>query len=212
MNRPPRFGRAAALLALAGFTLGPVYDSIHTYSGATWYPAPQLLRNVWWCPPLFAAAAVAIGMPRLLQDTRIYRDPRPPGNRALAGAFAIFTAAYLASGWLPVHWAALTVLITLAFLVSAVAFDSLPRALPGALGAALGGWLVEWNLTRNGLFGHRDQQLGTVAAWIPPLYACASVAVGALARRLGFAPTTAPSERPSPSAEPASASEALTSG
>src|SRR5450432_2384059 len=68
--------RPALVLFLIGFTVGPVLDGLHTFSGTTWYPDPQLLRSVWWCPPLFAAAALSIGLGRVHSE-RLFKRPGP---------------------------------------------------------------------------------------------------------------------------------------
>jgi hypothetical protein len=177
---------AAAIWLLAiGSTLGPCYDAIHTFSGATWYPAPQFLRSVWWCPPLFAFAALSIGLSRPAFDAVVRKVPvaAPPG-RDVAVVMALFTFGYAASGFLPTEWPAKLALLLALFVACLWFFDRSLAAVSGAIGAAFGGWLVEYVLTSHGHFFHKDTQLYGVAGWIPGLYALASVAVGNLGRWL----------------------------
>jgi hypothetical protein len=180
-----RWGSAALWLLFIGATLGPCYDAFHTFSGATWYAAPQFLRTVWWCPPLFAFAALSIGLSRPGFDALVSRATviAPPG-RHVAIAMACFTFGYAASGFLPTEWPVKLGLLLALFGFCLWSFDRTVAGAAGALGAAFGGWLVEHVLTSHGAFFHRDQQLLGVAAWIPGLYALASVALGTLGRWL----------------------------
>jgi hypothetical protein len=176
------YGRAALVLALIGATVGPCLDALHTFSAATWYAQPQLLRSVWWCPPLFAFAAVSIGLPRAIIDRRLDGAPLLRVTRgAVAYKMALFFLGYALSGFLPAPWW-VKALVLVALFVAALWPHDTRGVFLGALGAALGGWLVEWQLTSHQLFFHRDTQLWGVAGWIPALYALAAVAVGALGR------------------------------
>jgi hypothetical protein len=177
----PAYAKTALVLTLIGATVGPCLDALHTYSGAIWYAAPQLLRSVWWCPPLFAFAGLSIGFPRVVIDQRLDGRVLPVTGRVLAWKMALFFAGYALSGFLPAPWWLKTLLLGALFIAALFPLDS-RGALLGAAGAAFGGWFVEWQLTGRGLFFHRDTQLWGVAGWIPALYALAAVAVGALAR------------------------------
>ncbi len=175
--------RAAAVLLLIGATVGPCLDALHTYSGATWYADPQLLKSVWWCPPLFAFAGLTLGLPRVLIDQRLDRQLLPVSGAAVAYKLALFIVGYALSGFLPAAWWVKALVLSVLFIAALWPVDTRGVFL-GALGAALGGWAVEWQLTTHGLFFHKDTQLWGVAGWIPALYALAAVAVGALARYL----------------------------
>ena len=197
---PParRWLGAALWLGLLGATAGPAYDAIHTVSGATRYADPQLLRSVWWCPPLFAFAAVAIGTGTPAYDFFLLRRvPRSPSTGAIVSSMSMFTLAYFLSGFLVGPWWPKAVILSAVFVVTVGCAETDWRsALPNAAGAALGGWAVEYCLTQRGLFFHRDTELAGVAGWIPPLYATASVAVGAIGRRLVGGGASASSTRP----------------
>ena len=176
--------RPTLLLLLIGATVGPVLDGLHTFSGATWYPDPQWLRSVWWCPPLFAGAAVAIGIGRVASE-RLFRRPGPSlsWSQVLA-VMGLFIACYAASGFLPVSETVRAVLLTVCFAGGWYVWDRTLLGIGSALTCGLGGWLVEHTLVHRGLFFHRDTMLDGIALWIPPLYFLAALAVGALARRL----------------------------
>lgn len=176
--------RPTLWLLVIGATVGPCLDGLHTYSGATWYPAPQFLRSVWWCPPLFAAAAVAIGVSRLWWEKLLKRPGPALTWPQVLGAMGVFIACYAASGFLPVSEAARAVLLGGAFLGAWAAWDRTALGLACAAGAAFGGWLVEHTLVGQGLFFHKETTLDGIALWLPALYLSAAVAIGGLARKL----------------------------
>lgn len=180
----PRWGRAALVLLLVGATAGPVLDGLHTWSGAIWYAAPQLLRSVWWCPPLFAAAALAMGLGRLLTERLLGVPLEDPGATRLALSMGSFVAAYAVSGFLPVSEVAKAALMTCGAVLVFVRLDFTRSAALGALGAGAGGWVVEHTLVRQGLFFHRETMLDGIPLWLPGLYFLAAFAVGHLARRV----------------------------
>ncbi len=180
----PRLLYAMLWLALIGFTVGPVLDGLHTFSGATWYPHPQWLRSVWWCPPLFSFAAVAIGMSRVFWETTLSRPGPTLSWSQVFAAMGVFVACYAASGFLPVSEVARAVLLGVGFIAIWFAWDRTALGIACALAAGGGGWLVEHTLVAQGLFFHRDTMLGGIALWLPVLYFSAAIAIGALARRL----------------------------
>jgi hypothetical protein len=176
--------RATLWLALIGATVGPMLDGLHTFSGATWYPHPQWLRSVWWCPPLFSFAAVAIGMSRVYWEQALKRPGPTLSWSQVLGAMGVFVACYAASGFLPVSEAARAVLLTVCFTGAWLAWDRTALGIACALAAGGGGWLVEHTLVGQGLFFHRETTLDGIALWLPALYFSAALAIGALARRL----------------------------
>jgi hypothetical protein len=176
--------RGALGLGLLGGTLGPALDAIHTHTGTTWYAAPSFAKSVWWCPPLFAGAALAIGLLRPLLERRLGIDRPAPPARTLWLAMALFVTAYALSGLLPFGWLGKSVVLASLFGVTWALAD---RTAVGAAAAAVsgfGGWAVEFGLVSAGLFSHKDTELAGVAAWIPWLYACGAIAVGNLGKAL----------------------------
>jgi hypothetical protein len=181
MSGAQGLGRTLAALAVLGLGVGPILDGLHTWSGATWYPAAQLLRSVWWCPPLFCFAAVAIGLGRLLTERLIDRRSPRPAPRTVAASMSTFVLAYAATGFLPASEGGKALLLLLAAAVVWWALDRTLAGVLGALGAGLGGWLVEHTLVGLGLFFHREVMLDGVALWIPPLYFLGAFAIGHVA-------------------------------
>ena len=184
--------RPALILLLIGFTVGPVLDGLHTFSGATWYSEPQWLRSVWWCPPLFAAAALSIGLGRVGFERYLERPGPELGWLQVLSAMALFIGCYAASGFLPISELARALLLTGCFAAGWAVWDRTLLGLGSALLCGLCGWAVEHTLVHQGLFFHRETTLDGIALWIPPLYFLAALAVGSLARRLHLQPSTAP--------------------
>ncbi len=176
--------RAALWLTFLGGTVGPALDGLHTFSGATWYPHPQLLRSVWWCPPLFAFAGLSIGLGRLLWE-RVLERPGPRQSwSAVLSVMGLFVVTYAASGFLPISEVARTVVLLAAFAVAWGVWDRTALGVASALTTGPGGWLVEHTLVGKGLFFHRETTLDGIALWLPCLYFTAAIAVGALARKI----------------------------
>src|SRR6185295_9595748 len=133
-----KYSRAFIVLLIIGGTVGPCLDALHTYSGATWYPDPQLFRSVWWCPPLFAFAGVAIGMPRVFIDQRLDGRVLSPSGHAVAWKMGLFFVGYALSGFLPAPWW-VKLAVLLAFFFAALWPLDTRGAFLGAAGAAFGG-------------------------------------------------------------------------
>ncbi len=190
------WARTAAALALFGATLGVALDAAHVASGTTRYAAPWLLGVAIWTPPLFAASAVGLGLgPALLERALGVRRSPPTGVRA-GQAMGVFVGAYLLSCVLrgPTCAAILAILAVLLWrMVDGRAIAAAHAAVAGVAGVA-----VEATLVRAGAFVHADAALLGVPLWLPCLYACASLAVHALARRLlvGASPSPTSAARP----------------
>src|SRR5882762_467680 len=113
------YAQTAFWLLLIGATIGPVLDGFHTFTGTTWYPNPQFLRAVWWVPPLFAFAGVAIGMPRLFIEQQLEGQPTPISRNTALWKMALFIIGYALSGFLPVAWW-LKLVVLLAFFIASL--------------------------------------------------------------------------------------------
>lgn len=179
------FARAAAALLLLGATLGPLLDALHTHSGTTRYASPGWLQSAWWCPLLFGGAALSLGLGRPIAF-RVFRvADAQPSPRKLGVAIAVFIVTYVLSAFLPIAAKLPTLAILLA--VAWWAFDRTALGAGLAVLAGAGGWAVEWTLVRQGLFFHSETELDGIAAWLPFLYAIASIPVGQIGARLASA-------------------------
>src|SRR5688500_3273460 len=115
MRREGKWLRATVILAVLGATVGVTLDAVHTHFGTgvnpqtgvpatTWYPDPWLFRMAWWVPPLFASAAIAIGLARPIWERILdRREPAPPVWSVCVG-MGMFALSYLLSGVLPFAW------------------------------------------------------------------------------------------------------------
>jgi hypothetical protein len=166
-----------------GATLGTALDAIHSHFGAVSYPAPVFAQEAWWVPLLFAGAyGTAIGRPLMAP-----REPPLPGWKVVLG-LGLFIGAY----WLtvvPWSWPVRCVLLGAIFVGGWAVCDRRPIGWLVAALAAFFGPVVEITLLRAGVFVHHEVHFLGIPYWLPLLYACASVGLGALARWL-----TAPRE------------------
>src|SRR5262249_59335631 len=86
---------AGATLAVMGGTVGAALDAVHVHTGTTGYAHPVLFGQAWWVPPLFAAAAVAIGLGRPIAERLVGRAGRCPSRSAAFAGLALFILAYV---------------------------------------------------------------------------------------------------------------------
>ncbi len=187
--------RATGVLAALGATVGTALDAIHTHTDTLAYPEPAFFREAWWVPPLFAAAGVAIGLARPLWERLLRLRSPPPSGRVVVLGIGLFVLAYALSGLLPFPWPTRSLVLAA---VAAVAWTVCDRTGLGiflAVSTALLGTSVEIGLVRVGAFAYAPDQrdLAGVAGWLPWLYASASIAVGALGKRLTDGAPASPS-------------------
>ena len=180
----PRWLTAAAILALAGATIGTGLDAIHVHTGTTAYAQPVLFGQAWWVPPLFAGAALAIGLGRPLVERVLGVHGPTPTASATAGGMGLFVLAYAASGLVGGGPALRSVLLAAMFAAAWLLWDRTGLGLVLAMLTAIIGTLVEITLVRTGTFGYREPSLAGVTVWLPWLYGCAAVGVGNFGKRL----------------------------
>lgn len=176
--------RAGATLALTGATLGTALDAIHVHTGATAYPRPTLAGQAWWVPPLFAGAGVVIGLSRPVAERLLGHATPVPSWSTVAAGMGVFVLAYALSGILDGWPWSCALLLGVLFLVAWRRDDRSGLGLVLAALTAVGGTLVETLLVEIGAFHYQGPSLGVVAVWLPALYCCAAVGVGALGKRL----------------------------
>jgi hypothetical protein len=172
------------MLAFTGATLGTALDAIHVHTGTTAYPSPALLGQAWWVPPLFAGAGVVIGLGRPVAERLLGRVAPAPAWGTVVAGMSLFIVAYAASGILD-GWPWLcAMLLGALFLAGWLRYDGSGLGLLLAALTAAGGTLVEMWLVQVGAFAYLAPSMGGVAVWLPALYFCAAVGVGALGKRL----------------------------
>jgi len=180
----PRWLSAAATLALAGATIGTGLDAIHVHTGTTAYAQPVLFGQAWWVPPLFATAALAIGLGRPLVERVLGVHGSVPTASAAAGGMALFVLAYAASGLVRGGPALRSILLAAMFVLAWLMWDRTGLGLVLAVLTAIIGTFVEITLVRTGTFLYREPSLAGVTVWLPWLYGCAAVGVGNFGKRL----------------------------
>lgn len=176
-----RWLAAGATLALMGGTLGAGLDAVHVLTGTTAYSHPALFGQAWWVPPLFAGAGVAIGLGRPIAERLVGASNRVPSRSAALGGMALFILAYVSSGLLQASPAICSVVLATLFVIGWLRYDRSSLGLVLAALTAVAGTAVEMLLVGVGAFVYLRPSLGGVAVWLPLLYCCASVGVGALA-------------------------------
>jgi len=180
----PRWLSAAATLVLAGATIGTGLDAIHVHTGTTAYAQPVLFGQAWWVPPLFAGAALAIGLGRPLVERLLGVRGSVPTALATAGGMAVFVLAYAASGLVGGGPGPRSILLAAMFVLAWLLWDRTGVGLVLAVLTAIIGTLVEIALVRTGTFLYREPSLAGVTVWLPWLYGCAAVGVGNFGKRL----------------------------
>ncbi len=180
-NAGARWATVALRLLALGATVGVLLDAMHVRTGTTRYPTPWVFGVATWTFPLFAGAAVALGLGPHMVDRALRRPAEAMSARRVLAGMALFVVAYGASCFLrgAVCVAALALLAVGLWWVTGRRADDLAHAAV----AAVGGVCVEVTLVRAGAFAHRDVALFGVASWLPLLYVSASLSVAALARR-----------------------------
>jgi hypothetical protein len=177
-SRSQRLVRATLVLVVLGATLGSALDAIHSHFGAVSYTSPVWARAAWWVPLLFAGAyGTAIGRPLLAPE-----EPPLPAWKAALG-MGLFIGGY----WLtvvPWSWPVRCVLLSAIFVAGWAICDRRRMGWLVAALAAFFGPVVEIILLRAGVFVHHEVHVLGIPLWLPLLYACASVGLGALARWL----------------------------
>lgn len=181
-----RWLRATIVLALLGATVGAALDGIHTHTGTTAYPDESIVfwRMAWWVPPLFAGAALAIGLSRPVWERVLERATPAPSAAIVAAGMGLFVAAYFLSGILPGPWSTRAMVLAV---MGAGAWTLCDRSGLGvflAATTAVLGTSVEIALVNAGAFSYLHPDLFGVAGWLPWLYVIAAIAVGNLGKKL----------------------------
>jgi hypothetical protein len=164
-----------------GGTIGAGLDAVHVLTGATAYTHPALFGQAWWVPPLFAGAGVAIGLGRPIAERLVGAPGRVQSRAAALEGMVLFMLAYVASGLLHAWPVICSAVLAALFAAGWLRCDRSALGLVLAALTAVAGAAVEMLLVGVGAFVYLRPSLGGVAVWLPLLYCCASVGVGALA-------------------------------
>lgn len=176
--------RSVSAQAASGFGLGPLLDNFHGQYGVLVYDAYQisgpLFESALWVPPLFAFAAVAIGV--------VAGNGPPPKLEDTLRAILAFVAVYWFSGALQQHQAASYSLMLLWPLgLSFLAFDPRPRTLAACVATAVAGPSLELLLTSStSLYHYTHPDFYTINSWIPAVYFAGAPPVAMLWRYLSL--------------------------
>jgi len=162
-----------------GGTVGAALDAVHVHTGTTGYTHPVLFGQAWWVPPLFAGAGVAIGLGRPIAERLVGRAGQRPSRSAAFAGMALFILAYVSSGLLHARPVTCSVVLAVLFAVGWLRWDRSALGLVLAALTAVAGTAVEMLLAGVGAFFYVEPWFGGVAGWLPLLYCCASVGVGA---------------------------------
>lgn len=180
--------RAFAFVWLCGATIAPIGDHFHVARGVTEYFTdfgPVWLGN----SPLWFVLLVATFMASLavFQAGLVPRTRARPGDALVLLSPLLVLGLYLGTSFYP--WregGSLEGLVTAGALLMYLLLD---RSVAGAVigvAVAIGATFTEWGLVQLGVFRYlpESDELWGVAPWLLPLYFAASVAVGAVGRRL----------------------------
>lgn len=186
-----RWLQGGVLLAFAGATLGTALDAVHVHTDTTRYTAPIAFGLAWWAPPLFAAAAVGIGLGRPMLDRMLHSPAPAPRTGPVALAMLLFMGGYVVSSIGPGGSSGRAQALAAMALLGWLVCDGRIAGVVHAVTTAACGLLVEATLVRWGLFAHTRVDMLGVAGWLPALYLCAAVGVGTLGKRLVDGPAPA---------------------
>ena len=168
-----------ALLFLLGAAVGTALDQLHMLGGVLSYPAPFLMQQAVWVPPLFGSAAVGFA----LQHRALRRlfHARPIATReGLLRDGALFFAGYAVSAFAPLSSPLLIALLGGAYAMRAVLVKEPPHRLAHALLCGLAGIAAEATLVSLGAFRHHRAELLGVPYWLPALYLLAAPFIAGL--------------------------------
>ncbi len=169
-------------LFILGIVCGTLLDAFQVANQVERYPVPAFLGVAWWVPLLFGTASLAIGLSHPLVDP-LLRHHRSPSLLNSIPELGWLILAYLISvGALdPFTKTGLLLLIYLNFwMLSGRAWQNLVLSIV----TAITGTLVEMILVALGAFEYLHPNWLGVTAWLPLIYACASLAVGDIGRSL----------------------------
>lgn len=170
------------------FALGAVFltllDSVHVHTHTLFYDRPVAYGSAWWVPLLFGCAASFGGLLYARAWAELGGPAKLPSRGAVVGALLAFALCYAASGLLPATAITKLVVLSVGAVVIFVEVDGTRAGLLLIVVGMIGGTIAEGINPR---FHYVQPDFWDVPIWLPALYACATPAIGQLARRLSAA-------------------------
>jgi hypothetical protein len=178
------------------FAIGAValtlLDSVHVHTHTLAYAHPFAFGSAWWVPLLMGCAASLGGLAYAAGWKRLGGPDRLPSRGALARALFAFAMLYAASGLLPATALSKTIVLAVG---AVVIFREVDGTMAGAKLVAVGVVVGPLAEAINPAFHYVAPDFCRIPMWLPALYACATPAVGQLARRLTSRPEPSPAAR-----------------
>ena len=173
--------RALAVLFVIGAVFLSLLDSIHVHTHTLEYVHPVFHGSAWWVPLLMGCAAAAGGALYVEGWARLGGRATLPSRASIARALLAFAVMYAASGLLPATHATKLVAIAVGAVVIFREVDGTRVGAMLILPGVIGGCAAE--AINHGFF-YLDPDALRIPIWLPALYACATPALGQLARRV----------------------------
>jgi hypothetical protein len=201
-EHPLRFLQHLVVMGLCGAALGPFLDGYHSAFGVLAYTKPisvslaqiQLFQTDYWVPPMFALAAIILGVsyPYLDKAFDVPSSSRAPSVPTVLSCISYFSFQYYLSGLLfsqDCSPALLHLILASTAAANWAIFDRTPTGAVMSAVTGLAGPLVEVALLNvapavvgGPLYHYTAPDALGIPLWIGWVYACGAPAVGNLAR------------------------------
>ncbi len=173
--------RSLIRLFAFGAVVLTLLDSVHVHTHTLVYAHPFVFGSAWWVPLLMGSAAALGGWAYVIGWNRLRGPAKLPSWNKVALALTSFSLMYVASGLLPGTTVTKLIVLVIAAVVIHREVDGTRVGAKLALAGAVLGPIAE---AINPQFRYLDPDFLGIPIWLPALYACATPALGQLARRL----------------------------
>jgi hypothetical protein len=170
-----------AILFVFGAVVLTLLDSVHVHTHTLVYAHPVVFGSAWWVPLLMGSAAAFGGWAYVIGWVRLGGPAKLPAWNKVGLALGSFVLMYAASGLLPGTAMTKLIVLTIAAIVIHRESDGTRVGAKLLVAGAVIGPVVE---AINPGFRYLEPDFVGVPMWLPALYACATPAIGQLARRL----------------------------